>query len=213
MLRRVALLLGLLLAATPLSAVDRVEVLVLFRDRAVVMLDGERRLLEKGVASPEGVVLISATSREAVLEIDGVQSTWGLSRRINRHFESRRPLRALIAPDEQGHYIVAGYINGLPATLLVDTGATLVAMNRILARRLGIDYRVRGERSMAKTASGLAAIYLVQLKSVRVGEIELKNVDASVHDSEFPGIALLGMSFLGRLDMQREGAVLELKTR
>lgn len=213
MLRRAVLLLGLLLACAPLPAVDRVEVLVLFRDKAVVMLDGKRRLLEKGVASPEGVVLISATSRQAVLEIDGVQSSWGLSRRINSRFQPRSAVRTLIAPDEHGHYVAAGYINGLPAPLLVDTGATLVAMNRILARRLGIDYRVQGERSMAKTASGLAVIYLVQLKSVRVGEIELKNVDAAVHDSEFPGTVLLGMSFLGRLDMQREGAVLELRER
>ena len=63
------------------------------------------------------------------------------------------------------------------------------------------------------TASGLARAWVVNLKRVKVGEIELTNIRAAVLEGNFPTEVLLGMSFLGRLDMSREGGVLELRKK
>lgn len=210
---------GVLLAclvahAAPSRAVEEVEVVVLFKDKAVVMVDGTRRFLERGVPSPEGVVLISSDSSQAVLEVDGEQGTWKLNQRISTHFNKPiAPAHTRILPDTQGMYTVTGHINGSAVPLVVDTGATLVAMNGLHAKRLGIDYRLEGEKSVAETASGIVDTYVVELDSVRVGDIELRNVLGSVHEGEFPSIILLGMSFLGQLSMQRDGPVLELRKR
>jgi aspartyl protease family protein len=59
----------------------------------------------------------------------------------------------------------------------------------------------------------MAAIYVVNLDRVRVGDIVLRNVQAAVHDGDFPPSALLGMSFLGRLNMHQDGPVLELQQK
>ena len=93
---------------------------------------------------------------------------------------------------------------------LVDTGATLVTLPTAEAERLGIDYR-RGQQLMSQTASGAAVVYRVRLDSVSVGPMTMLGVDAVVS----PGlqVALLGMSFLNRTEMRREGANLTLTKR
>ena len=79
------------------------------------------------------------------------------------------------------------------------------------AARLGIDYR-KGQTGMVNTANGLAPVYRVQLNTVRIGDIELTQVDASVHESGL-SFALLGMSFLNRTEMRREGQQMTLTKR
>jgi aspartyl protease family protein len=108
---------------------------------------------------------------------------------------------------------VTGSINGFPVNFIVDTGATLVSLSGREAKRLGIDYRVVGTPAYSSTASGIEEIYLVKLNKVRVGDIELRNVEGAVHDGDFPRATLLGMSFLGRLNMRQDGQVLELEKK
>ena len=72
------------------------------------------------------------------------------------------------------------------------------------ARRLGVDFS-KAAKSVAQTANGSAPVYLVKLDTVKVGEIELHNVDAIIVDSARLSQALLGMSFLNRVEMRREG--------
>ena len=79
------------------------------------------------------------------------------------------------------------------------------------ASRIGIDAS-KGQRGIANTANGQTAVLRVKLDTVRVGEIVMNNVDALVHQQDMP-YALLGMSFLNRMEMQRDGDTMTLKKR
>jgi aspartyl protease family protein len=201
-----------MLAATA-TAITKVTVVGLFKDTAIVVIDGTRRLLRSGDTSPEGVTLVSADSKEAVLEIDGEQKRYSLGGQIGGTYKKPDQVTVRIWPTPNRMYAVLGSINGYPVDFIVDTGATLVSLSGQQARRLGIDYRVVGTPSHSSTASGIARIYLVSLDRVKVGDIELRNVGGAVHDGDFPPATLLGMSFLSRLNMRQDGQVLELQTK
>jgi aspartyl protease family protein len=202
-----------LLASLPAGAVEKISVKGLFKDKAILVIDGRQRLLRAGETSPEGVKLVSASSREAVIEIDGVQSTRSLGTNIGSGFAPPQSPAVKIWPTADNMYPVVGSINGYPVNFLVDTGATTIAMNSREARRLGIDFAVVGDATVSQTASGLVKAWVVNLQRVRVGDIELKDVRAAVLEGDFPTNVLLGMSFLGRLDIRREQGVLELRKK
>ncbi|MGH8248188.1 MAG: retropepsin-like aspartic protease family protein, partial [Gammaproteobacteria bacterium] len=197
-----ALLALILFAPVPgVYGIEKVVVVGLFRDRAIVNIDGRQRVLSVGVASPEGVTLISADSREAVLEIDGVRGTYTLGTQIGGLFDERTDDRIVtVGPDSDGMYLVNGSINGFQVDFVVDTGATYIAMNENQAKRLGLDYKLDGREALSSTASGVARIYVVNLAKVQVGDIEVQNVAAAVHDGDHPAVILLGNSFLNQLD-------------
>ena len=202
---------GIILQA---GAVEKIQIMGLFKDKAVVSVNGKQRVLKKGRPSPEGITLISADSKQAVLEIDGKQKSYTLGSHIGGSYAPPKDFpKVSIWPTSAGMYNVVGSINGYPVNFLVDTGATLIAMNKREAKRLGIDYLVVGEPGFSSTASGVVRTYYVLLDKVRVGDIELKNIRAGVIDADFPTEVLLGMSFLGRLDMQRQGRMLELRKK
>lgn len=207
----IASLLAILPAAA--TAATKISVVGLFKDTAIVVIDGNRRLLRSGDTSPEGVTLVSADSKEAVLEVDGERKRYGLGGQIGGTFEKPDQVTVRIWPTPNRMYTVLGSINGYPVDFIVDTGATLVSLSGREARRLGIDYRVVGTPSRSSTASGIAKIYLVNLDRVKVGDIELRNVRGAVHDGDFPPATLLGMSFLSRLNMRQDGPVLELQKK
>ena len=119
--------------------------------------------------------------------------------------------RVVLAADTHGHFVSDGAINGNPIRFLVDTGATSVALPASDADRLGIDYR-KGRRGISNTAGGPVTVYRVSLDSVRLGGIELRTVDAVVIEQGLD-IALLGMSFLNRVEMMRDGATMTLIRR
>jgi len=199
---------GLIPAA--LWAVDNVSLYALFKDKAIVLVDGTQRLLSAGEVSPEGVKLLSADTQtnQAVVEIGGKREVLSLGVVIGRFQSASRPTVTLYS-GAGGFFHTDGTINGFPVTFLVDTGANTVAMNAALARRIGLDY-TKGESGVAKTASGFVRAYGVQLDTVKIGDIVMHNVDASVIDGAQPDTPLLGMSFLGSLEMQRDGDKLEL---
>ena len=193
-------------------AVEKIRVIGLFTDKAIVEIDGKQHVLSAGNTSPEGVKLVSANSREAVLEVDGKQDTYTLGTHIASNYSGPPDTASVtIAPNASGMYEVNGSINGFQVEFVVDTGATLISMNRHVAKRLGIDYKRRGLPGQSETASGYSDIYLVNLDEVRVGQIKLHDVTASVHDGEFPKVILLGNSFLNQVDMTRDGRVLVLE--
>jgi aspartyl protease family protein len=108
-------------------------------------------------------------------------------------------------------YKSSGSINGVPMQFLLDTGATLVSISERDAKRIGLDYKRLGTRGSSITASGVSPIWRMQLARVKVGEIELHNVEAAVHTGDFPPIALLGNSFLSRVKMTRTGSAVVLQ--
>ena len=93
----------------------------------------------------------------------------------------------------------------------VDTGATMISLGATDARRIGLDFN-RGQKALTNTANGQAVVSKMQLDTVQIGDITLHNIDALIHQSEMP-MALLGMSFLNRMEMQRDGSTMTLKKR
>lgn len=119
----------------------------------------------------------------------------------------------VLTADARGHFITIGKINGVPVRMIVDTGATSVSMSEGEAWRIGLPYH-SGKRVKISTAGGVFAGYLVKLDTVKVGNITLNQVEGVVHETvigtEPEHIVLLGMSFLNRVEMKREGAGLIL---
>ena len=206
---------GLLLALSPLAhAEPQVQVVGLFPNAAVLLVDGQRKLVRAGQTGPGGVKVISANSKGAVLEIGGVQRDYALSREYNQA-ASGEPQRAelSISRGAGNHYWIAGSIEGHPVQFLVDTGATSVAMNEGQARRLGIDYRVSGRPMVASTAGGNIRAWSIKLDSVKVGGLEVLGVEAAVLEGDAPTEVLLGMSFLSRVRWREENGVLLLESK
>lgn len=192
-------------------AVDKIKIVGLFKDKAVIIIDGKQRILRKNATSPEGVTLISANSNEAILEVDGEQKSYTLGNQVSIKFSETEPGRTVsIAPTNE-MYLVNGSINDFQVQFLVDTGASSVAMNRQTAKRLGLNFRMDGQEGLSETASGYSKIYVVNLEKVTVGDIVLEDVEGVVHDSEFPRIILLGNSFLSKVHLRREGQLLLLE--
>jgi aspartyl protease family protein len=84
-------------------------------------------------------------------------------------------------------------------------------MDRNQARRAGVDLS-RAEAMRVQTANGVVRAWRVRLASVKLGSVTQANVEAAVMDAEMPQV-LLGMSFLNRMDMQRNGQVMTLRQR
>lgn len=97
----------------------------------------------------------------------------------------------------RGQYFTEVEVNRRAVRMLVDTGATGVAISAATAERLGLSYV--GEPVMLSTAGGAAKGARVKLDLVAVGGIELRAVDAFVLPKDAGDVNLLGMSFLGRL--------------
>jgi len=209
-LRIVASLLSLLPVA---GWAAEVSVVGLFPGKAVVVIDGGApRVLSVGQKPVEGVTLISTDRESATLLIDGEKKTLG----IGQHRAGPAPISssqsATLTADPRGHFVVDGQINGGAVRFLVDTGATAVSLSSADASRLGIDYR-KGQPGLMGTANGTVVAYGVKLDTVRVGDIVVNNVDAAVLEGNQMPFALLGMSFLNRMEMKREGQTMVLIRR
>ncbi|MES2353072.1 MAG: TIGR02281 family clan AA aspartic protease [Pseudomonadota bacterium] len=206
---RLSYLVCCLLLATQADAAD-VNVVGLFGEKALVEIDGGKaRVLSAGQTTPEGVKLISASSEGAVFEIDGKRKTLQLGQSISANQVSgKKPSVTLIA-DNRGHFLTPGSINGSGTQFLIDTGATAVSMSAAEARKLGIRY-LSGQQVNMSTAAGPVSAYRVTLNSVKVGDITLNQVDGMVLEGPGMPITLLGMSFLTRVEMKREGSTMTL---
>lgn len=195
------------------TAAEQVMVVGLFPGAAVVNVDGQRKLVKVGQTGPDGVVVVSADSRSAVLRVDGVERTYTLQREYSQGFVAPVKQQLSVAKGLGGHYWIPGSANGQPVQFLVDTGATTVAMNEAQARLLGIDYRVVGKPTVVSTAGGTVTAWRVTLDKVKVGAIEVLGVEAIVLDGPSPTEALLGMSFLSRVRWREEQGVLVLESK
>jgi aspartyl protease family protein len=110
-----------------------------------------------------------------------------------------------------GHFQVEARVDGRRIEFLVDTGASHIALRAREAARLGIyprpsDYTVR-----VSTANGITKAALVQLRSVEVGDILIRDVSAIVHPDEGLSVNLLGMTFLSRVRWTHERGKLVLE--
>lgn len=194
-------------------AVEKIRVMALFQDKAMLEINGKNRLLRKGEISPEGVLLVSATAQEAVIEIEGKRESYQLGNHIGSAFHEPEAKEVKIWKDTSGSFTTVGSINGRTVNMLVDTGATSVALSEREAIRLGIPYRLKGKKMRVSTASGSALGYEITLDRVQVGELLLHNVGAMVIEGDSPREVLLGMTFLNRVQMDNQGTVMVLRRK
>jgi aspartyl protease family protein len=201
---------GLFLSALTAHAAD-IGVVGLFPGKAVLVVDGAApKTYSVGKSITESIKLISANETSATIEVNGKRQTITLGEHINRTAPSG-PASITLQADTRGHFVAQGQINGGTISMLVDTGATVIALSAADAVRLGIDYK-KGAVAYLNTANGTVPSYRVQLNSVRIGTIELNQVDASVLETGL-SFALLGMSFLNRTEMRRDGQQMTLTKR
>jgi aspartyl protease family protein len=101
--------------------------------------------------------------------------------------------------DAQGHYTGDFKINGKTVQGMIDTGATYVALNENLARRLGYTANQLDFRYAVNTANGQTKAAHVTLDRVEIGGIRVRNVEAFVLKDDALSSTLVGMSFLQKL--------------
>ena len=204
--------LSLLLACAAAGATEVALIGVIGDKAAVLALDGGEPKTVKVGQSWRGITVLAVEKDRATIEVDGKKRVLERGQYYSSGGAAGGRAKATLSADPRGHFFVDGAVNGVPVRFVVDTGATLVSLPRQDAERLGIDYR-SGRRGTSRTANGPAPVYLVKLDSVKVGGIELHSVDALVHEGGGLDQALLGMSFLNRLEMQRDGATMTLIQR
>ena len=160
------------------------------------------RVMHPGELSPEGVKVVARSGDTVELIANGMTYRLTLGQRV-------QPM-VILQADRSGHYATELEINGQRVVALVDTGATTIAFNQSEANRLGLQHQ-NGRRVSTTTASGTSEGFLITLPTVRLGPIELHNIDAIVSSKpNYPEVTLLGMSFLRQLDIVTDGDKLKL---
>ena len=180
--------------------------------QALLVIDGQPRAVAVG-ATVQGVRLLSLTPGRAEVDVSGVRRTLAIGAgavKLQGEAPSSAPSIVMTANGD-GHFITQGKINGAAVTFMVDTGATAIAIGQADADRLGLKYK-DGPRGFASTANGRIPVSAVMLSSVRVGDVEVPNVEAIVLPTQMPHV-LLGNSFLTRFQMKRENDTMRLEKR
>jgi aspartyl protease family protein len=182
------------------------------KQKALLVIDGEPHTVSVGT-TVRGVRLLALSDAQADVEIGAARRTLALGAgavRANAGTPSSGSAIVLTA-GSNGHFRTTGQINGKSIEFMVDTGASSVVISQADADRLGLDYK-NAPAGMASTANGVAPFRLITLSAVRIGDVEVANVEAAVIPAPMRG-ALLGNSFLMRFQMKRENDVMRLEKR
>jgi len=208
---------GLLFLSAGVAIAADVNLNGIVGNKALLVIDGGKpRWLAVGESSPEGVKLVSVAGDTAVFELGGQRQTLKMGQ-SDRLSAGSSPSGAgtqsvVLKSSRDGHFVTAGQINGQTVQFIVDTGASFITLGMSDAKRLSINY-LGGQRVAMSTANGVVAAYHVKLDEVRVGTVTLNNVDGIVQPEASMPVVLLGMSFLNRMEMKRDGETMTLKKR
>lgn len=197
-------------AAFPAWAVD-VGVVGLFPGKAVLVIDGGVPRTVPVGGSVSGVKLIAVSEGSATVEIAGKRQRLAIGQHAHAGGDGGGAQSTSLTADSRGHFITTGTVNGATVRFMVDTGATSVALGASDARRANVNL-ANGRPIMVQTANGVTQAWLVTLNSVRIGDVTLNEVEGTVHQQDMP-VALLGMSFLNRMEMKRDGQTMTLRKR
>ena len=203
----------LLAAAAGAHAASSVMLTGTIGSRAILIVDGAPPKTVAVGETFQGVRLVSLQAEQAVVELEG--------KRVNLRMDTPVSIgggtgtgggsRIVLPADSRGHFMTQGAINGRPVTFMLDTGATSIAMSAADAQRIGLDYS-KGQRVQMSTANGVASGYKLRLQSVRVGDVEVYDIDAIVSPQPMPFV-LLGNSFINRFSMRRDADQMVLEKR
>ncbi len=176
---------------------------------AILAIDGAAPKTVRVGQSAGGVTVVSVEQDRATVDVEGKRRV--LVRGQTYSSAGSGPQSVTLVAGAGGHFYVDGQVNGGALRFVVDTGATAIVIPAADAGRLRINYRA-GKPITMQTAAGPSSAYLVTLDSVRVGGIELQGVLAVVTEGGL-GVALLGNTFLNRMEMRRDGQTMTLVKR
>lgn len=208
-------LLALVLAlSAAVAGAQSVSLQGMLGKKALLIVDGSAPKTVAPGESHMGVKVLATQGDQATVEISGQRHTLRVGdapASVGGSGGGPRGSKIVLTAGSGGHFLTQGAINGKAVQFLVDTGATSVAMGVGEAERIGIDYR-KGRLGRSSTANGVVNVYQVKLASVRIGDVEVYDVDASVLPANM-GHILLGNSFLTRFQMTRHNDQLVLERR
>ena len=183
--------------------------------KALLIVDGSAPKIVAAGESFNGVKVVSTLGDTAVLMVGGKRLNMRVGdapASVGEQAGSKSSgSKIVLTAGDGGHFLAQGSINGKSVQFMVDTGATAVAMGAAEAKRMGIDYTA-GKPVRMNTANGQALGYLLTLNSVRIGDVEVQNVEAIVAQQAMPYV-LLGNSFLTRFSMRRDNDQMVLERR
>ncbi len=198
------------LGLTSIASAADVGLAGLFPGKALLTINGGApRIVPLGAKTEEGVRVVSIEGETATIEVDGRKRVLRVGQNVASQSSGSGPATVVLTADAAGHFLARGSINGTSVRFLVDTGASMISIGTSDARRIGVDASM-GQLGYTQTANGVAQVARVKLNTVKVGDIVLNNVDATIHQQDMP-VVLLGMSFLNRMEMQRNGDTMTLK--
>jgi aspartyl protease family protein len=183
--------------------------------KALLIVDGGAPKTVAPGDTWQHVKVISTAGDQAVVEIDGKRHTLRVGE-APASVGGKGPAiaggtRIVLPAASGGHFFATGSINGQAVQFMVDTGATTIAMGIPEAQRIGLNYKA-GQLGSSGTANGTVASWRVKLASVRIGDVEIYDVDGTVLPTGMPYV-LLGNSFLNRFQMKRDNDQMVLERR
>ncbi|SEA43455.1 TIGR02281 family clan AA aspartic protease [Variovorax sp. YR216] len=182
--------------------------------RAILIVDGSAPKTVAVGETFQGVKLVGLQGDQATVESGGKRVSIRMDTPVSiggGGGSGAGGTRIVLPVSSGGHFMTQGAINGRAVSFMVDTGATAVAMSEADAQRIGLDY-TKGQPVQMNTANGTARAYRVRLNSVRVGDVEVYDVDGVVSQLPMPYI-LLGNSFISRFSMRRDADQMVLEKR
>ena len=181
--------------------------------RAILIVDGSPPKTVAVGESFKGVKLLSLSTDQALVEAGGKRVALRMDQPVSIGGGAGGPggSRIVLPVSSGGHFMTQGSINGRSVSFMLDTGATTVALSAADAQRIGLDYS-KGQPVRMNTANGVAQGWRVRLNSVRVGDVEVYDVDAIVSQQPMPFV-LLGNSFISRFSMRRDADQMVLEKR
>jgi aspartyl protease family protein len=184
-------------------------------EKAVLVIDGQVHMVSVG-QTREGVKLVSLNDHDATIEISGQRHQLALGSSPSSVSGSARSessaRKIVLTAVGGGHFVTPGLVNGRNSVqFLVDTGATSVTLSQQDASRMGLDLS-KAQRIIASTANGQVNAYRTTLDSIRIQDVMVYNVDATIVPTAMP-YGLLGNSFLTRFQMRRDNDQLTLEKR
>lgn len=198
--------------ATTSVNTDDIQIVGLFKNAAVISVNHHNQMMRVGDQKHD-VRLIAADSDKAIVEIHGRRMTLSMAEtsaiQIGLPASSNASAHLMSTGDM---YNVTGSINDQLADFVVDTGATYITMSEEHAQRLRLNYN-NAKKIMVNTANGKATAHVFNIDKIRIGGIELKNVQAAVMYDLSSSRILLGMSFLNQVEMQHKDGLMILKKR
>ena len=209
---RLLIMAAILIVATQISAAEpMVRVMALFSNKAMLQINGKNHILKKG-QNLDGVTLLSANGRAATVRFDnGLEKSLGLNQSIQQAYKKPVTNKMTLYANRSGMFMTGGRINGQTTKFMVDTGATYVALSSTEADKLNLEFK-SAPKVKLQTANEVASGWLINLESVKVGEIQVPQVKAVVMEGDTPHV-LLGMSFLQHLKMERNGTAMTLEQK